>query len=192
MTNRWSGIFFLQKTFGNIEWKNDQAIVGNSSRTKRKVGGLVGQIIRFEYTYPKSPNRLYPGPMSLNPESYLLKKHLPEKHTQLLALLNLLSLTVRRNGLEHSDGEKASEKRNGSIASMVFGAVRKFTFSINETCGEKKLESHIGAWGVYLKWQGNLSNALASSPFLQHPKGHFKRESILTFRTIVNFDFYLV
>ena len=92
---------YFEKLMHGIEWKNDQAVIfGRHIETKRKVAWYGDK--RFEYSY-----------------SNILKIAQP-------CLLNLY-----HNGSEgmawHSDGEK-DLKKHGVIASLTFGAERKFSF----------------------------------------------------------------
>ncbi len=122
---------FFQKLMNKIEWKNDQAMMfGKLIETRRKVGWYGER--PFEYTYSKITKKALPWTEELEK----LKK-ICEQHTG--ASYNSCLLNLYHDGSEgmawHSDGEK-DLKKNGSIASMSFGAVRKFAFKHKET-GER-------------------------------------------------------
>lgn len=111
-----------------IEWKNDEAIIfGKKIITKRKVAWYGEE--KFNYTYSKITKTALPFTKELN----LIKKKIEnltgEKYNS--CLLNLY-----HDGSEgmayHSDGEK-DLKKNGAIASVSFGAERKFSFKHKET-----------------------------------------------------------
>lgn len=114
---------YYQKLFETIEWKNDEAIIfGKHITTKRKVAWYGDE--PFSYSYSKTTK------YALGWTKELLElKDLVEKHSK--ATYNSCLLNLYHNGSEgmawHSDGEK-DLKKNGSIASVTFGAVRKFSF----------------------------------------------------------------
>lgn len=106
-----------------IEWKNDEAIIfGKHIITKRKAAWYGDK--PFEYTYSKITKKALPWtPELLNLKSLVEQE---TKETYNSCLLNLY-----HNGSEgmawHSDDER-DLKKNGAIASLSFGAVRKFAF----------------------------------------------------------------
>ncbi len=111
-----------------IEWKNDEAIIfGKKIITKRKVAWYAEK--PFEYTYSKVTKQALPFTTGL----LKIKEYIEEitGETYNSCLLNLY-----HNGSEgmawHSDGEK-DLKKNGAIASVTFGAERKFGFKHKET-----------------------------------------------------------
>ncbi len=114
---------FYQKLLKHIEWKNDEAIIfGKHIITKRKVAWYGD--IAFPYTYSNATKFALPW----NEQLAELKSTV-EKITQ--STYNSCLLNLYHNGNEgvayHSDDEKALLK-NGSIASLSFGAERKFCF----------------------------------------------------------------
>jgi alkylated DNA repair dioxygenase AlkB len=122
---------FYQKLMKTIEWKNDQSLMfGKLIETKRKVAWYGSK--PFEYTYSKITKQALPW----TPELKKLK-NICEKHTG--EIYNSCLLNLYHDGSEgmawHSDAEK-DLKKNGSIASVSLGAVRKFAFKHKET-GEK-------------------------------------------------------
>ncbi|MCD1116534.1 alpha-ketoglutarate-dependent dioxygenase AlkB family protein [Chryseobacterium turcicum] len=109
--------------FNQIPWENDEAIIfGKLILTKRKVAWFGEKA--FEYTYS---NRTKYAKL-WTPELLALKQKCEEitGETYNSCLLNLY-----HNGGEgmayHSDGEK-DLKKHGAIASLTFGAERKFAF----------------------------------------------------------------
>lgn len=106
-----------------IQWENDQAIIyGKLIITKRKVAWYGDA--DFEYTYSKITKRALPW----TPELLELKSLTEEKTGE---KFNSCLLNLYHNGSEgmawHSDAEKML-KKNGAIASLSFGAERKFAF----------------------------------------------------------------
>jgi alkylated DNA repair dioxygenase AlkB len=116
-------VFFYKKLLNDIEWKNDEAVIfGKKIITKRKVAWY-GEM-PFEYTYSNVTKQALPW----TDELLSLKKKIEEKTGE---TFNSCLLNLYHNGSEgmawHSDGEK-DLKKNGAIASMSFGAERKFAF----------------------------------------------------------------
>lgn len=106
-----------------IEWKNDEAVIfGKKILTKRKVAWYGDE--NFEYTYSNSTKNAIPW----TEELLALKKLMEEKTEE---TFNSCLLNLYHDGSEgmayHSDGEK-DLKKNGAIASLSFGAERKFLF----------------------------------------------------------------
>ena len=111
-----------------IEWKNDQAIIfGKLIETKRKIAWYGD--FPFAYTYSKITKTALPWTDTL-----LELKKLAEKKTG--ETYNSCLVNLYHDGSEgmawHSDGEKQL-KRHGAIASLSFGAERKFGFKHKET-----------------------------------------------------------
>jgi alkylated DNA repair dioxygenase AlkB len=107
----------------NIEWKNDEALIyGKKIITKRKVAWYAEQ--EFKYTYSKVTKTALPW----TEELVYLKKIAEEisNETYNSCLLNLYH-TGEEGMAWHSDGE-TDLKKEGAIASMSFGAERKFAF----------------------------------------------------------------
>lgn len=119
---------FFDRLMETIEWKNDQAMMfGKLIVTKRKVAWYGSK--PFQYTYSKITKEALPWTPELEKLKEICEKTTGETYNS--CLLNLY-----HDGSEgmawHSDGEK-DLKKNGSIASMSFGAVRKFAFKHKET-----------------------------------------------------------
>ena len=114
--------FYLQ-LLENIEWKNDEAVIfGKKILTKRKVAWYGDD--NYEYTYSNSTKKAF----LWTPELLKLKALAEEKTGE---KFNSCLLNLYHSGEEgmayHSDGEK-DLKKNGAIASLSFGAERKFSF----------------------------------------------------------------
>lgn len=123
--------FYYINLLKNVDWKNDEAIIFSKKiLTKRKVAWYGDK--EFEYTYSGITKRA----LLWTPELLELKKKCEELTGE---TYNSCLLNLYHNGSEgmayHSDGEK-DLKKNGSIASLSFGAERKFSFKHKET-GEK-------------------------------------------------------
>lgn len=106
-----------------IEWKNDEVMLfGKKIITKRKVAWYAQEAL--EYTYSNVTKSAIPFTSKL-----LELKKMTEECTG--ETYNSCLLNLYHNGSEgmgwHSDAEK-DLKRNGSIASLSFGAERKFVF----------------------------------------------------------------
>ncbi len=114
---------YLHKLLNGIEWRHDEAVIfGKKIITKRKVAWYGD--LPFEYTYSNTTKRALPWNSDL-----LVLKAIVEQRTG--ETYNSCLLNLYHNGDEgmawHSDGEK-DLKKNGAIASLSFGAVRKFAF----------------------------------------------------------------
>lgn len=119
---------FLQKLLNDIEWKNDQAIIyGKLIVTKRKVAWYGNK--PFAYTYSNITKQALPW----NNDLLDLKAMIAQQtgHTFNSCLLNLYH-TGEEGMAWHSDAEKDLQK-DGAIASLSFGAERKFSFKHKQT-----------------------------------------------------------
>jgi alkylated DNA repair dioxygenase AlkB len=106
-----------------IVWKNDEAIIfGKRIITKRKVAWYGDQ--DFEYTYSKTTKRALPWTAELLELKTIADNKTREKYNS--CLLNLYH-SGEEGMAWHSDAEK-DLKQNGAIASLTFGAERKFSF----------------------------------------------------------------
>lgn len=119
---------FLKTLMETIAWRNDEAIIfGKKIVTKRKVAWYGD--LPFEYTYSKTTKKA----TQWTEELIVLKKIVEQKTGQ---SFNSCLLNLYHNGLEgmawHSDAEK-DLKRHGTIASLSFGAERKFAFKHKRT-----------------------------------------------------------
>lgn len=114
---------YFDVLMNTIEWKNDEALIyGKKIITKRKVAWYAEH--EFEYTYSKLTKTALPWTTEL----LALKKIAEEvsKESYNSCLLNLYH-TGDEGMAWHSDGEKEL-KKDGAIASLSFGAERKFAF----------------------------------------------------------------
>ncbi len=121
----------FSKLQNEIEWKHDQALIyGKLITTKRKVAWYANK--EFSYTYSKVTKTAL-----LFPQWLIELKEKVENLTQVK--YNSCLLNFYSDGGEgmtyHSDAEKEL-KKNGSIASLSFGAERNFVFK-HKTSGEK-------------------------------------------------------
>src|SRR5690606_23265469 len=158
----------------SIEWRNDEAVIfGKKIITKRKVAWYGEK--PFAYTYSNSTKHALPWTKELLELKTIIEKETGETFNS--CLLNLY-----HNGEEgmawHSDAEK-DLKKNGAIASMSFGAERKFMFKHKAT-GETI--SLILAHGSLLLMAGttqtNWLHRLPPTKLIRTPRIN------LTFRTI--------
>lgn len=129
--NKEEADFYFKTLMQKINWRNDEAIIfGKKIITKRKVAWYGDE--NFEYTYSNSTKNALPWTSEL----LQLKKITEEKTGE---KFNSCLLNLYHDGNEgmayHSDGEK-DLKKNGAIASLSFGAERKFSFK-HKTTKEK-------------------------------------------------------
>ncbi len=115
--------YYYERLLQHIDWKNDEAIIfGKRIITKRKVAWYGEK--PFEYTYSKTTKLALPWTKELLELKAIAEKNAGETFNS--CLLNLY-----HSGDEgmawHSDAEK-DLKKNGAIASLSFGAERKFSF----------------------------------------------------------------
>lgn len=115
--------FYYEKLLNDIAWENDQAVIfGKLIITKRKVAWYGEK--QFEYTYSNITKTALPW----TEELLALKQKVEELSGE---TFNSCLLNLYHNGDEgmawHSDSEK-DLKKNGAIASLSFGAERKFAF----------------------------------------------------------------
>ncbi|WP_299009946.1 alpha-ketoglutarate-dependent dioxygenase AlkB [uncultured Tenacibaculum sp.] len=119
---------YYEALLNSIEWRNDEAIIfGKRMVTKRKVAWYAEQ--PFEYSY----SNITKTALTFTRELLALKE-LVEKETG--ETYNSCLLNLYHDGSEgmawHSDGEK-DLKKNGAIASLSFGAERRFGFKHKQT-----------------------------------------------------------
>jgi alkylated DNA repair dioxygenase AlkB len=158
-----------------IEWRNDEAVIyGKRIITKRKVAWYGEE--PFSYTYSNTTKTALPWTPEL-----LILKNLAEKHSG--ETYNSCLLNLYHDGSEgmawHSDGEKDLRK-NGAIASLSFGAERKFCFK-HKHSGEK-IDVFLEAGSLLVmkgETQTHWLHRLPPSTKIHQPRIN------LTFRTIV-------
>ena len=166
---------YLEVLLNTIEWKNDEAVIfGKHIITKRKVAWYGEQ--PFEYTYSNTTKQALPW----TDELLKLKTIIEEQSGE---TFNSCLLNLYHDGSEgmawHSDAEK-DLKKNGTIASVSFGAERRFAFKNKQT---KEVVSVILQHGSLLimkdETQANWLHRLPPVKGIKSPRVN------LTFRTIV-------
>ena len=115
--------YYFEHLMRSIEWKNDEAVIfGKRIITARKVAWYGDQ--KFPYRYSGTTKYA----LQWTTELLELKKMVEELTGE---TYNSCLLNLYHNGSEgmawHSDGEK-DLKEHGAIASLSFGAERKFAF----------------------------------------------------------------
>ena len=165
---------YFNQLLTGIEWQNDRAfIAGKEIITKRKVAWHGDEA--FSYTYSNSTKFALPWNKTL-----LELKHLVEQETQ--HSYNACLLNLYHSGEEgmawHSDAEK-DLKKNGAIASLSFGAERKFAFKHKHS---KQVVSLILKHGSVLVMKGETQSYWMHR--LPPTKTVFGPRINLTFRTI--------
>jgi len=169
---------YFEDLLQHIAWKNDEAVLyGKRFITKRKVAWYGDQ--EFEYSYSNTTKKALPWT-----ETLLELRAMAEAKTG--ETYNSCLLNLYHSGEEgmawHSDGEKAL-KKDGAIASLSFGAARKFAFKHKTS---KETVSLILEHGSLLVMKGaTQSNWLHRLP---PTKLVLKPRVNLTFRTIVYCD----
>jgi len=166
---------YKDRLLEEIEWKNDEAVMfGKRIVTKRKVAWYGEK--PFEYSYSNTTKVALPWTKDLRELKAMVQEKTGEYYNS--CLLNLY-----HDGSEgmawHSDGEQ-DLKKDGAIASLSFGAERKFAFKhkVNKTVISLVLEH-----GSLLVMKGSTqSHWMHRLP--PTSKTHGPRVN-LTFRTIV-------
>jgi alkylated DNA repair dioxygenase AlkB len=127
ITNVKANLYF-EILLQNIVWKNDEAIIlGKHIITKRKTAWYGDS--DYLYTYSNITRRALPWTSELRDLKQLVEKLTETKFNS--CLLNLYH--DGNEGLAwHSDDEKVL-RRNGTIASLSFGAERKFSLKHKKT-----------------------------------------------------------
>lgn len=166
--------FYLKYLLSQIPWKNDEAMIfGKLILTKRKVAWFGDEA--FEYTYSKRTKRAD----IWTPELLKLKQKCEELTGE---KYNSCLLNLYHDGSEgmayHSDGEK-DLKKHGAIASLSFGAERKFSFKHKTT--KEKVELALGHGSLLVmkdETQDHWLHRLPPARKINQPRVN------LTFRTI--------
>lgn len=167
---------YFDRLMHTIAWENDQAIIfGRRIITKRKVAWYGDQ--RFEYTYSNINKYALPWATELIELKQLVEQLTGESFNS--CLLNLY-----HHGDEgmawHSDDE-TDLKRDGAIASLSFGAERKFAFKHKHS--KEKVELYLEHGSLLVMKDKIQSYWLHRLP----PTKKINTARInLTFRTIVN------
>jgi len=165
---------YFNALYNTIEWKHDEAIVlGKHIVTNRKVAWYGDKA--FDYTYSNTTKKA----LIWTKELLELKK-LAEEKTE--TTYNSCLLNLYNNGEEgmawHSDSEKMLQK-NGTIASLTFGAERKFAFKHKLTNDTTSVILEHGSLLIMKdETQTHWLHRLPPSSFVKRPRIN------LTFRTI--------
>ena len=168
---------FYDYLLNEIPWKSDEAVIfGKLIETKRKVAWFGEQ--PFEYTYSGRTKRA----AIFTQQLLELKKKFEELTGE---TYNSCLLNLYHDGSEgmayHSDGEK-DLKKNGAIASLTFGAERKFSFKHKFTKEKVELVLENGSLLVMKdETQSFWLHRLPPTKKVNSPRIN------LTFRTIENF-----
>ena len=119
---------FKAELMNDIAWENDQAVIfGKLIITTRKVAWYGDT--PFSYTYSGITKTALPWTPALEALKGMAEELSGETYNS--CLLNLYH-TGEEGMAWHSDGEK-DLKKNGAIASLSFGAERKFAFKHKQT-----------------------------------------------------------
>jgi alkylated DNA repair dioxygenase AlkB len=166
--------FYYDYLLNQIPWENDEAVIfGKLILTKRKVAWFGEK--PFEYTYSKRTKYA----KFWTPELLELKKKCEEVSDE---TYNSCLLNLYHDGSEgmayHSDGE-TDLKKHGAIASLTFGAERKFLFKHKKT--KEKTEIFLENGSLLIMkgtTQDNWLHRLPPTTKVKSPRVN------LTFRTI--------
>lgn len=167
--------FYFNKLLDTIEWRNDEAIIfGKKIITKRKVAWYGEK--PYEYTYSNTTKYALPWSKELLELKTWIEKETDESFNS--CLLNLY-----HDGDEgmawHSDGE-TDLKKDGTIASLSFGAERKFAFKHKQNKDKVELFLEHGSLLVMKGiTQTHWLHRLPPSKKIKTPRVN------LTFRTII-------
>ena len=167
--------YYFNELYNSIEWRNDEAVIfGKHIVTNRKAAWYGDK--EFAYTYSNITKKALPWTKEL----FVLKQIAEEKTS---ATYNSCLLNLYHNGNEgmawHSDGEKMLQK-NGAIASLSFGAQRKFSFKHKQSKATVSLVLEHGSLLVMKdETQTNWMHRLPPTTMVKRPRIN------LTFRTIV-------
>jgi len=167
--------YYFNRLLHTIVWKNDEAVIfGKHIITKRKVAWYGDS--EYSYTYSNITKQALPWTTEL-----LALKKLAEELTG--SKYNSCLLNLYHNGKEgmawHSDEEKTLGK-NTAIASLSFGAKRKFSFRHKKTKETTSLILETGSLLVMKDaTQTNWLHRLPPTKNINEPRIN------LTFRTIV-------
>lgn len=166
---------YFNSLLENVNWKNDEAfILGKLIITKRKVAWYGDT--EFEYTYSNRTKKALPWTKELLALKTEIELRTGEQFNS--CLLNLYH-TGEEGMAWHSDGEK-DLKKNGAIASVSFGAQRKFSFKHKTT---KETVSIMLEHGSLLMMKGTTQTHWLHR--LPPTKKILRPRINLTFRTIV-------
>jgi alkylated DNA repair dioxygenase AlkB len=166
---------YLDTLLNEIEWKNDEAVIfGKHIITSRKVAWYGDE--NYSYTYSNTTKTALPWTAEL-----LALKNIAEELSG--TRFNSCLLNLYHDGNEgmawHSDDEKALG-RHTCIASMSFGAERKFSFKHKESKQSVSLVLEHGSLLMMKdETQSNWLHRLPKTTRINRPRVN------LTFRTMV-------
>lgn len=166
---------YYERLMNSIEWKNDEAVIfGKHLVTKRKVAWYGS--LPYEYSYSNITKKALPWTRELLELKAVIEARSGETFNS--CLLNLYH-SGEEGMAWHSDGEK-DLKKDGAIASLSFGAERKFAFKHKAT---KETVSLVLEHGSLLMMKGTTQthwlHRLPPTKVIKSPRVN------LTFRTIV-------
>ena len=166
---------YLAALLQNIQWKNDESFIyGKLIITKRKAGWYAND--NFEYKYSGITKKALP----FTEELLAIKKIVEQKTDE---QYNSCLLNLYHNGNEgmgwHSDAEKEL-KKHGAIASISFGAERKFLFRHKKT--KETIEVQLENGSLLLMKGETQTHWLHRLPAT---KKIFTSRINLTFRTVI-------
>ena len=159
----------------NIAWENDQAIIfGRQITTKRKVAWYGDQA--YEYTYSNVNRYALPWTLELLELRQRVEQVTGERFNS--CLLNLYH--TGEEGMAWHRDDETDLKKNGAIASLSFGAERKFAFKHKQS--KEKVELYLEHGSLLVMKDTTQSHWLHRLP----PTKKVSTARInLTFRTIV-------
>ncbi|TAN16367.1 MAG: alpha-ketoglutarate-dependent dioxygenase AlkB [Chitinophagaceae bacterium] len=168
--------YYFDKLMNTIEWRNDEAIIfGKKIITKRKVAWYGER--PFEYTYSNITKFASPWTKELLELKTIIEKETGETFNS--CLINLYH-SGEEGMAWHCDGE-TDLKKDGAIASISFGAERKFAFRHKHT--NEKVELLL-AHGSLLVMKDTIQtfwlHRLPPTKKIKTPRVN------LTFRTIIH------
>jgi alkylated DNA repair dioxygenase AlkB len=167
--------FLFKNLIDQIAWQQDQVMIyGKKYITKRKTAWYGDQ--PFQYTYSGATRTALPWGDDL-----LKLKSIVEQHSG--ETFNSCLLNLYHDGSEgmswHSDDERML-KKNGVIASLSFGAERKFSFKHKQTKETVTIELEHGSLLVMKgTTQTHWLHSIPKSVKIKSPRVN------LTFRTII-------
>ena len=166
---------YFEKLMQNIAWENDQAIIlGRQITTKRKEAWYGDQ--GYEYTFSNVNRYALPWTVELLELRQRVQQLTGERFNS--CLLNLYH-TGEEGMAWHSDDE-TDLKKNGAIASLSFGAERRFAFKHKQS--KEKVELYLEHGSLLVMKDTTQSHWLHRLP----PTKKVTTARInLTFRTIV-------
>lgn len=167
--------YYFKKFLDSDFWKHDELILfGKQITTKRKVAWFGDENIEYSYSNTKKIG------LTWTPEILKLKKNLELKTGE---KFNSCLLNLYHNGNEgmawHSDNEKELGV-NPVIASLSFGATRKFSFKHKET--KQKVDVLLQSGNLLVmkgETQHKWIHSLPKTKKVQNPRIN------LTFRSII-------